>query len=774
MGQSVVKSVFAVIVFWWLVLAAYGFFIDLDDLASLTGNSVSMALLTFLGVIFGLVGCWFYIWLEKRTKKAMLSSDVVRGLTCTIGDLPIIALEPPQADELPDFSSVPDVPPNFFPDWFAQYDKTHPAHTALVRAVLKIFEYRKALPATHVTGGHGGRTLLQHSLLAAFYMDKLSRTWVYSGLRDKSGNRAILKLRDQAYQFDPIDPMVVLIGLAHDIGKIEAYIFDKKDPDKIIGIHHEHDLTGARMLSRLAESWAIPDEDRQAMFLSIAHYHHPMELPLSPDRRACDDRTIALMELMIKTDFVTSRVEAKGVEPTDQDYEDAGKAAATTELSVDALWKAFSDIITEHGRINSPDPRFNVATLCHIKGFNKPMLLMKEGAIRSALAGRLGLGPTTLLGDGRYQLTVDLLKLLDQHGILVKSYDKFTFSPVNALWNIDFMTRNANGAAPNKKTGWSAVIVIDPKPFPRVEQMEPYWWFAAIARGTMGAARAINKKDRSQGGNKPRNGGDLADDFEAQLEKAKLEFSGVLGDSGLEAYEPSQENRVDQPAAPAPQPAAPAPQPAAPAPQPAAPAAQPAAPAPQPAAPAPQPAAPAPQPAAPAPKPAAPAPQPAAPAAQPAAPAPQPAAPAPQPAAPAPAAAKPRVENLFPLLMPVWAEPKPPGPAPAPLEVNTVLSASPPAEPEAEPLRAIAPIDVSEALKACVQEANTRGATLRLINGRYLVSRQTLETLVPTLDWAASRYKIEQMTKTSKLNILFIPTGEGEDFALAFKLDDLR
>ena len=77
MGQSVVKSVFAVIVFWWLVLAAYGFFIDLDDLASLTGNSVSMALLTFLGVIFGLVGCWFYIWLEKRTKKAMLSKPLV-------------------------------------------------------------------------------------------------------------------------------------------------------------------------------------------------------------------------------------------------------------------------------------------------------------------------------------------------------------------------------------------------------------------------------------------------------------------------------------------------------------------------------------------------------------------------------------------------------------------------------------------------------------------------------------------------------------------------
>ena len=37
------------------------------------------------------------------------------------------------------------------------------------------------------------------------------------------------------------------------------------------------------------------------------------------------------------------------------------------------------------------------------------------------------------------------------------------------------------------------MIVIDPKEFPRIEEMPVYWWFAQIQRGTMDAARAINK-----------------------------------------------------------------------------------------------------------------------------------------------------------------------------------------------------------------------------------------------------------------------------------------
>lgn len=814
MGQSVVKSVLAVVVFWWLVLAAFGFATADGDFAYQWLSAISMLVLAALGVVLGGLACWFYIWLDKRTKREMLSGEVVRGLRCTIGELPLIALEPVQASDLPDFKNTPDVPPDFFPKWFEKYDKTHPAHTELVRVLLRIFEHKRTLPATHIPGGHGGRTLLEHSLLAAYFMDKLSRTWTYTGLRDKKGNKVILRLRDQAYTFEPDDPMVVLIGLAHDLGKIEAYIFDKDNPQEIIGINHEHDLTGARMLSRLDAAWAIPDHDRQAMIMSIAHYHHPMELPLSPDRRACDDRTIALMELLIKTDFVTSRVEAKGVEPTEKEYDDIGKTAATTELSVEALWKAFSDIISEHGRINSPDPRFNVATLCNCKGFSKPMLLIKESAIRSALVSRLGIGSTPMLGDGRFQLTIDLLKLLDTNGLLVKSFESFTFSAENALWNIDFMSRKAKGATPARKTGWSAVIVIDPKRFPRVEQMEPYWWFASLVRGTMGAARAINKKGK--GSNKT-DSLDLSDaEFEEQLRLARQEFPGVLNEDAEPVETPSPEDETTDLAAMSEQ----EPDPAPTSPAPAASAAVTGATGSAPAKPAstgapvavakPQaPAQPAPT-AAPVAKPKAPAQQaptaapvavvkPQAPA-QPTVPTGEPVAVAkakePEPSVQIPAAAtsatpkastanepeaqeptKASMEEAFaPLLVEFWAAPMPPGPpaVSVPLKVLTEPTDAEVADTDDsdESTKAIAPVDVMNALKNLVHDAEQRQVVLRQINGRYVVSFQTLTTLAPQLQWKECRYKIEKMTKTSKLKAIFIPEEKGEGYGLAFKIED--
>jgi hypothetical protein len=250
------------------------------------------------------------------------------------------------------------------------------------------------------------------------------------------------------------------------------------------------------MLARMPEAWQIPDEDRRAIFLAIAHYHHPMELPLSPDRRGIDDRTIALMELLIRTDFVTARIEADGVEPTEQEYEERG-AAAGARIAIDvtstSLWSEFVELLGEAGRINSSDVRFNIGTYCTGNGFAKPMLLLKEDAVRKALMSRLDLEDSGQMGDGRHQLTVDLMKLLDERRILYRSHDGTTYSYLNAIWDVDFLKREAGNAIPKKHTGWSAVIVIDPKEFPSIEEIPVYWWFAQINHGLMGGGRAINK-----------------------------------------------------------------------------------------------------------------------------------------------------------------------------------------------------------------------------------------------------------------------------------------
>ena len=89
-----------------------------------------------------------------------------------------------------------------------------------------------------------------------------------------------------------------------------------------------------------------------------------------------------------------------------------------------------------------------------------------------------------------------------------------------------------------------------------------------------------------------------------------------------------------------------------------------------------------------------------------------------------------------------------------------------------ESTKAIAPVDVMNALKNLVHDAEQRQVVLRQINGRYVVSFQTLTTLAPQLQWKECRYKIEKMTKTSKLKAIFIPEEKGEGYGLAFKIED--
>jgi hypothetical protein len=475
--------------FWWAVLGAWTVFNGEVELVPALEASFNVVLIWLIGGVLGAIGGITWVVLERQARKEGLVADKVRGLACSIGPVPMNAKAPGRATTLPSFEGIPDVPPEFFPDWIARYQQTHPAHVGLVKAMLQVYEHTKHLPATHVVGGHGGRTLLQHSLLVSYQMQNLAFKWSYTGLRDRTGKKVLLKLRDGSYEFDPNDPLVLIVGLAHDIGKIEAFIIEN---GKIVGSHHEHDLTGARMMARMPEMWDIPDADRVALLLAIAHYHHPMELPLSPDRRAIDDRTIAVMELLIKADFVASAIERKGVTPSEQDYTQEMDEREKSDLTDENLWIAFSEILNETGRINSADLNYNVGTICQVAGQNAMRLVLHEPSIRGALMRRLGLMESTQMGDGRHPLTVRLLKLIDEHSLLIKSFKELTYSAESALWSVSFYgkkkTRGTNEAA--RLTGWPAAIIMLPSISPFVAGLPSYPWTGQVERGTMGEARA--------------------------------------------------------------------------------------------------------------------------------------------------------------------------------------------------------------------------------------------------------------------------------------------
>lgn len=486
-----------VFTFWWVVLGAWTVFkgeLELVELLQALEASISVLIIWLVGGVLGATGAVTWVVLQRQARKEGLVADKVRGLACSIGPVPLNAVAPSRARVLPNFTGLPDVPPEFFPDWIARYKDTHPAHVRLVEAMLQVYEHSKHLPATHVVGGHGGRTLLQHSLLVSYQMQNLAFKWSYTGLRDRTGKKVLLKLRDGSYEFDPNDPLVLIVGLAHDIGKIEAFIFEN---GKIVGSHHEHDLTGARMMARLPEMWEIPDADRVALLLAIAHYHHPMELPLSPDRRAIDDRTIAVMELLIKADFVASAIERKGVTPSEQDYNLEMDEREKSEITDEDLWIAFTEILNETGRINSADLNYNVGTICQIAGQNAMRLVLHEPSIRGALMRRLGIMEAVQMGDGRYPLTIRLLKQIDEHGLLIKDIKDLNYPAESALWSVSFFgrkkTRGTNEAA--RLTGWPASIVMLPSVTPFVAALPSYPWTGQVERGTMGQARTKATKD---------------------------------------------------------------------------------------------------------------------------------------------------------------------------------------------------------------------------------------------------------------------------------------
>jgi hypothetical protein len=163
-----------------------------------------------------------------------------------------------------------------------------------------------------------------------------------------------------------------------------------------------------------------------------------------------------------------------------------------SDLTDENLWIAFSEILNETGRINSADLNYNVGTICQVAGQNAMRLVLHEPSIRGALMRRLGLMESTQMGDGRHPLTVRLLKLIDEHGLLIKSFKELTYPAESALWSVSFYgkkkTRGTNVAA--RLTGWPAAIVMLPSISPFVAGLPSYPWTGQVERGTMGEARA--------------------------------------------------------------------------------------------------------------------------------------------------------------------------------------------------------------------------------------------------------------------------------------------
>jgi hypothetical protein len=326
-SNPLIRSYVWVVAWWWLLamvvlLVQYpSLTFSIDGLLLYANYTAYSVLFGVAGVMFSTMVMFFYASVQHGSHRVHLQSDSLRGMQSTLGPVPVAQLSTTNNAQ--------------GERWFkkhtqhgaavCQYASTiqtrHPQHYAMLIALLNVYAQWPTLPASWEAGQSSRYTLADHCSRVCMLAIEQAQSFAYSGLCakvSKTSNRintdstiGVLALApgDPNYVFDPSDPLIAIAALAHDLGKLGAYLMDARG--QIIGIKSNHDALGAQLLARMSETFALPPSDRNALLRSIAHHHRADDYPVNQSGQIDDDRTVALMMLLIKADNAAQQLESR-------------------------------------------------------------------------------------------------------------------------------------------------------------------------------------------------------------------------------------------------------------------------------------------------------------------------------------------------------------------------------------------------------------------------------------------------------------------------------
>ncbi len=504
MNNPLLSSFVIVTAFWYGVLAIPSrALLHEIPLYALKGLWVAL-----VGLFWGVLA--FVVWLavvRANKQHGLKSGDNRRGLSISLGDFPRGAPPPARAA-----CSELFLPEQLSP-WFTAYQAAHPAHVALLRAVMEIYLAHPSLPASPVPGGHGGATLMQHSRNVLATILSMAPSWRYDGHKNKKG-QIVFPLIDATYRFDVTDPLIPIAGLAHDIGKITCY--RQRQDGLVEEVRPNHDTEGGKILISLDEFWALPKGDRDTLNLALSFYHHINSLPLW-----VDDRTRALTELLITADMRTGMAEGEKNmaamyedldavpawlegQPDQEEKQIPAQAlpdqATPTDRAADAAavpadenenwaWDQFEALLLEPGRINGNDKALRV-------GFKHgEWVYVNDAVLRTALAAVLDV-PRLTEQAGRGQMspfTRLLLARLARRGLLYQHHDGRDFSEKSALFKMVM-----HGTGGKIVQNWGFTMIFRATAFPAIAAMPDCKYPPQILGCGFGEHRAINKSGKPE------------------------------------------------------------------------------------------------------------------------------------------------------------------------------------------------------------------------------------------------------------------------------------
>lgn len=452
--NPIVKATFIVFATIWIAMNLYTLFTDPVFFWANIPNMVHGAFVTFVGCVMGVVLTASLILLERSLAQMRLQGGTFNGITSSIGPVPILA---PPAKRAKAKECLP-IESERVKQWIEANKTTNPAYVTLFMAVWQTLSAHKTHPASHRKGGHGGRTLAEHCMAVADTALELAPSWSYDGVyikRPGKSPKLIIAKRDAHYVFDPLDPIIPVLALAHDLGKIEAY---KLQADGTVltsetGTQQDdagvmHDRLGSRILARISEFWDLPPNDTRTLSRVISHYHHPSDFPVDKDGLSIDDRMTALMEFLILADKTTGQRES-GISAA------AANEDTISETEAEEIYDAFVSCVTEKGRINGTGDS-ETDRVFKIGQKHGNLIYLREAQLLAAMCRKLGVSIEA--GRGRFILLNRILSILTEKGLLSTVHNGVDFKAYQPL----FFVRFYHSEESNVIASWRETIIISP------------------------------------------------------------------------------------------------------------------------------------------------------------------------------------------------------------------------------------------------------------------------------------------------------------------------
>ena len=268
--HSVVKAASLVFFFWFLVAVGVSGFLGWFHITIFSVRLIVLLVCIALGCLYS----YTTIFYKRRENEKKLNNKPLRGVTASIGetfnfmpdlkklgdrvsDAQLKKFEAPEISALRKEISLNEQA-EFLDDWrkntLAKGEEYKP-YVDLFDEMLRVLAHPEhiQIPASPVVVGgrnHGNRSVITHSLLVSQLM--LFRSKEFADMYEPDISSYKL-LKNPDYRFNPNDPLIPLIGLAHDLGKLESWEYDEQG--NVVGVKYRHAQRSAMVLTRLDSFW---------------------------------------------------------------------------------------------------------------------------------------------------------------------------------------------------------------------------------------------------------------------------------------------------------------------------------------------------------------------------------------------------------------------------------------------------------------------------------------------------------------------------------------